>query len=341
MRVLVTGATGVVGSEVLRRLRSLPGLQVGAVSFRGSSSEGVVAWPMGLAEPPAEIGNEWDVVIHAAAETRWNLTVADAERANIASTAALRHVMGPHSHLVHVSTLYVEGLGGRGQSTDLRDYRNAYEWSKAAAERMVVAEYPSVTIVRPSMIIGRRTDGYIVRFTGFYALIKAAMTGLAPLIVGEPDGYLELVPVDDVADQIVERALAPPPSGSQVVAIGRGTAAYSLRESLSIGGKAVNRWRRRHGAGELEYPQLVPTRQWERLFLPLVRTMLSERQRDALDGLSYFIPYLSITTPFRPTVVVDDIAAPLERALLFWAERNPRVALGSPRRWSPSRRISP
>jgi nucleoside-diphosphate-sugar epimerase len=41
------------------------------------------------------------------------------------------------------------------------DYRNHYEWSKAAAERLVRERYGDVTIVRPPLVVGRRSDGTV------------------------------------------------------------------------------------------------------------------------------------------------------------------------------------
>lgn len=330
MRVLLTGATGVVGTELRRRLGGIRDVQLTAVSARGSA-DGVMAWPMGVSPPPVALDTDWDLVIHTAADTRWNLPPSVMEQANVASTRALEAVIGPRTHLIHLSTLFARGLRGEGSSPQLRDYRNTYEWSKAAADRCAVDRYPAVTVVRPPMIVGRRADGQVARFVGFYTLVKAAMTGLAPLVVAEPEGYLELVSVDDVADEVTARAFGPAPAGATIVSMGRGELAGTVRDTFNTACQLINDWREEHAAATMEPPPLIPPARWERFYRPLADKHLSGRRREALDWLSYFVPYLSITEPFRPTVIVEDMFAALEPVLRFWAGHNRRVALGDAR----------
>jgi nucleoside-diphosphate-sugar epimerase len=333
VRILLTGATGVLGSEVRRRLTAVDGVEVTAVSRRGA--DGVAAWPMGPGhEPPPEVRGDWDVVIHTAADTRWNMPVDEARVTNVESAGALRHVVGPRTHLIYVSTIFAGGKDGSGTSADPDDYRNTYEWSKAFAERMVSAAYPAVTIVRPPMILGRREDGLVARFVGFYTVMKAAMTGVAPLIVAEAGAHMELVPADDIARLLISRALAGPPDGTELLAIGRGADALTVHESFTVARDTLNRWRAERGAGAIEEPPLMPVERWERFFLPLARMHLSDRQLAVLDSLSYFVPYMSLPEPFKIDVVVDDVTEPLERCVRYWADRNERHALRDVRRWS-------
>jgi nucleoside-diphosphate-sugar epimerase len=257
----------------------------------------------------------------------------EAVQANVTSTAALREVVGPCTHLVHVSTAFADGKCGSRESRDLGDYRNAYEWSKACAERIVIEQFSPVTIIRPPLIIGRRSDGYIARFTGFYTLLRAVITGLAPLMVGQPDGYLELIPVDDVAAEIVKACLGARPDVSRVVILGRGNLAMSVATTMSVGCEAINNWRTRHDATSLSLPPMITPDRWERFLLPFARSHLSARQLDVIEALSSFVPYLSIAAALRPTIVIEDVAAPLRRSVYFWAERNRVAALRHPAPW--------
>jgi nucleoside-diphosphate-sugar epimerase len=332
MRVLVTGATGALGTELMRRLRATAGVSVVGCSRRGAADR-VVRWAMGAEEPAPILKGPWDVVIHAAANTRWNMSVADAERANVASTAALAHVMSPGAHLVYVSTLFADGVRGGGESADPNDYRNTYEWSKARGERMVRHAYAAVTVVRPPMIIGRRDDGHLSRFVGIYALMRAALTGLAPLIVAESQACLELVPVDDVATQVLRASLGPPPQRHARVEIGRGRAALTVRQTLTLARDAINEVRAARGIAPVDHPPLVTPDQWTRLFSPLAGKSLTERQKAVLKHLEYFIPYMSITRSFVPSVVVQELDASWPRAVRYWAVRHPYISLGTPRPW--------
>jgi nucleoside-diphosphate-sugar epimerase len=332
LRVLLTGATGILGTETLQSLRAIPGLRVTAVSARGSKDD-VLAWPMGRSPAPTELACSWDVVIHAAASTRWNMSANEAEQMNLASTAALQEIVNPETHVVHISTAFVEGRCGSTQSADLADYRNTYEWSKAGAERMVTEKFPSVTIIRPPLIIGRRSDGHVARFTGIYTLLRAVIAGLAPLVVADPHAHVELVPVDDLTQQILSIALGSRPEGARVVIFGRGTKALTVGDVCLIVRRSINGWRAERDASILNQPPIVTPRRWERLLLPLAREHLSARHLHVIDALSYFIPYLSMEATLRPTVVVDDVTIPLQRSIRFWADRNPRAALREPTPW--------
>lgn len=295
----------------------------------------------GVEPPPPQVRGEWDVVIHTAADTRWNLPLEEARTANVASAKALSEVVGPRTHLVYVSTMYAGGIDGTGMSPDPADYRNTYEWSKAAAERLLCAAHPAVTIVRPPMILGRREDGLVARFVGFYTVMKAAMTGLAPLIVANADAHIELVPSDDIANLLISRAFGPPPDGSQTLAIGRGSGALTVAGSLGVARDAVNRWRVARGATAVENPPMIPVERWDRFYLPLARTHMSERQLAVLDSMSYFVPYMSLPAPFAIDVTVEDITVALDRAVTYWAEQNQSLALRDTRRWAPERRTEP
>src|SRR5215207_3516390 len=125
--MLVTGATGVVGSELVGSARRA-GWEALGCSARGGSG-GAVAWRMGAEPAPGALRREWDVVVHAAARPRWNLDPATAQESNVLPVAALEQVVGPRTHLVHVSTAYATGLRGDAGSPELADYRNSYEWS--------------------------------------------------------------------------------------------------------------------------------------------------------------------------------------------------------------------
>ncbi|GAA3029647.1 hypothetical protein GCM10020000_02880 [Streptomyces olivoverticillatus] len=59
--------------------------------------------------------------------------------------------------------------------------------------------------------MGSRADGRISRFSGPYTLFPALVSGLAAVVVGDPDGYAEISPLDEVADAIAAAALGPAP----------------------------------------------------------------------------------------------------------------------------------
>src|SRR5205823_1818108 len=127
---------------------------------------------LGNGGPPDGLAGEWDAIVHTAADTRWTQSYDEAFRANVATVAALEPLVSRSTHVIHVSTAYAVGLRADVSSEDASDYRNAYEWSKAHAERLAKRLFERVTIVRPPLIIGRRSDGRAARFAGMYTILR-------------------------------------------------------------------------------------------------------------------------------------------------------------------------
>lgn len=139
MKLHVTGATGYLGSELLRRV---PGASSERVEV---TDPGAVARLLERLRP--------DAVIHTAYRQgdadEWAVNVDGS--ANVARAAA---AVG--ARLVHLSSDVVfSGLKGAPYvETDPRDPVNDYGRSKAAAEERVAAEHPEALLVRTSLIYG-------------------------------------------------------------------------------------------------------------------------------------------------------------------------------------------
>jgi long-chain acyl-CoA synthetase len=148
----LTGATGFIGAEVLRRLlRSdsdrrvyvLVRAETGAFAARRgrevlfrlffedhdatNDAKRRIRWvPGDLTRPGlgiepaarAEIAGECDELIHAAASTEWDLPLAEAEAVNVAGAAAMAELAsetaraGRLRRFIHISTAYVAGRSG-------------------------------------------------------------------------------------------------------------------------------------------------------------------------------------------------------------------------------------
>jgi nucleoside-diphosphate-sugar epimerase len=333
VRVLVTGATGIVGFEALEQLRALEGVEAVGASRHGSETiPDVVAWDIGAQEPPAELRREWDVIVHTAASTRWTMELSEAYSANVESVEALLPLVSPETHVVHISTAYAVGLRGNTDSTEREDYRNSYEWSKAHAERLARDLFPRLTIVRPPLVIGRRGDGRAARFAGLYTVLRGMASSMVPAVVAVPDAYLDVVPADDLALLIVEAARGE--GTGEVLSIGGGANAPRVEPILTLMTDSLNEWRAARELEPFDPAKLVSPSSWERFFLPFARDHLSPRQMRILELLSNFQPYLGIAEPLSPTHSVGGVEACVSASVHYWADRNERLASLSLRPWT-------
>ncbi|MFI9271288.1 SDR family oxidoreductase [Kitasatospora sp. NPDC052896] len=337
MRTLVTGATGVVGVELVDQLSGPDGGPSVVRTARRPTDPALVSWRIGHEPPPAELSGHWDVIVHAAASTRWTLSRSEAVAANIEPLRAVLALADTDTHLVQVSTAYV---GGARNPEDLRGeefagYRNGYEWSKAVCEEIVREEHRGpLTVVRPPLIVGRRTDGGISRFSGPYTLLQALVSGLAAVVVGDPGGRAEISPVDQVAAVIAGAVRGTPPSSPRTEVIAGGQRSLRLDTLLDVACRTINECRAAHGAAPIERPPIVPVDGWNRFFLPLAERYLSPLQTQAVKLLAMFQSYTSMGEPFEPTHAVADPAAVMAGAVRYWAARRPRLALARPTPWT-------
>lgn len=329
--VLVTGATGAVGAQVVEEFRSR-GIDVTACSRRGLAGRGVHSWDLAQRAPDS-LRKPWAVIVHAAASTRWNMTVAEARHANLDSVnevAELATETG--AHLVFVSTAYAVGADGRGGEAR-EGYRNAYEWSKRQAELRLVRRVERLSIVRLPLVIGRQDDGAIARFSGSYALFQGLATGLLAAIVGSPDARVELAPVDVCAKIICDLALATP-IGAAPRAIGANSAAPTLEQVFSIACDEINAFRGERGQPPISSPPTISRERWTRFFLPFCRDELSPLQLHAVTLLSEFHNYTSDACIYEADALIADPLPALRRSLRYWAECHETLALRAPRAWA-------
>ncbi|WP_067497431.1 SDR family oxidoreductase [Actinoplanes sp. TFC3] len=333
MQILVTGAAGVVGTEVCRKLTAKGHTPV-QVARRAPAGSDVIAWNMGSEPAPEHLRRDWDVMVHTAASTRWTMSRDEATSATIAPLRAALELAGPGTHLVHVSTAYL-AHGGTAASgvPEFDGYRNGYEWSKSICEGLVGGHPGAATIVRPPLILGRRDDGGIARFSGPYTLLQTLVSGLAAVVVGEPDGYAEIAPVDQVADAVVEAALGVPPAERVIETVAAGSHCLQLTRMLDIILGSINEWRAGQGLDPVPRPPMLSADQWHRFYLPLVHEYLSPVQAEAVELLGMFEAYTSMPEPFEPTSVVSDPAEVLRRSVAYWMATKPRLARRTPEPW--------
>ncbi len=355
--VLVTGATGVLGSYALPALMELRPNARFMVITRGRL-------PRNLDDARIDVvtadlrSNFWSDpafrnkvsqvthVVHMAADVRWNAPEEDALNTNAIVTEQLVSQIESHAtgleKFVYVSTAFSteRPLSTESQGLNRLDRRfsNTYEYSKFVAERAVQESRLPWMIVRPSIIVGRSNDGGISKFSGIYPLLKAYARGLLPIVVGYPNALVDIVPIDVVVEAVLHATFGNAGKSKVVYAIS-GDQAPTVSEVVSRSISAVNQLRAANGLDSIQVVPCVPPERFARLFRPLIDDTLSAQEKRVLKLLSAFEPYFAVLEPMSPSDGSLVLTGPrfddyFDKCLQFWCSKNENIVLGKAKRWA-------
>ncbi len=223
MRILVTGAAGLIGGEVTQRLAAaghhvtalvhrnpeVRGNDGRAVALRGVVQGDLTLPRLGWSEAEHDtIACGHDLIVHCAATTRFDLSDAEYGAVNVAGTGRVVDLArAGGSALLHVGTAYVcgtrDGVVLEDEPLPEAGFANGYEASKAAGEALVAASGVRHAIVRPSIVLGEHATGVIRQFDAIYGAFKLIALGRVRHMAASPDATLDFVPIDHVAAGIV------------------------------------------------------------------------------------------------------------------------------------------
>jgi long-chain acyl-CoA synthetase len=237
--ILITGATGFLGVQVVHKLlESHPGATL-ALLIRDRAGESgqqradliippaqrsrvrIYSGDVGLpncgldAKIYEHLSAEATRVIHSAATVRFDHTLDEARRINVEGTRRLLDFASGARQLrsfTYVGTAYVAGeRTGLIRENELavgQSYRNTYEQTKAEAEALVRSRLDSIPgmILRPSIIVGDSRTGVTSSFKMMYWPLKIYARRLWRTVPGFPDAVLDIVPVDFVAAAVTRLA---------------------------------------------------------------------------------------------------------------------------------------
>ncbi|KIF66954.1 hypothetical protein HY68_34620 [Streptomyces sp. AcH 505] len=241
--VVLTGATGFVGSAVLRRLAMTAGpggrpVRIVAVSRRAvpEDQDGAVRRVSADVSDPAGVRGLLagaDALVHAVSYVGKDAELCRA--VNIDGTMFLMREAADAGveRIVQVSTSAVYGPGPH-RGVDVRDLRPAPS-SVASASRLAAESFTlgaGGLVLRPNLIVGRG-DAWVVPAI-------AELTRRVPPQWGHGTGLQSVVDVDDLARLVAASATgARPCQGVQHAAHPRAVSTAALREELSRHGLAA------------------------------------------------------------------------------------------------------
>ena len=304
--VLLTGATGFVGREVLSRFLARGDRHVYALVRAEDDRSAADRLPvhagltavagdieqrgLDLSEAAAErLRREVSTVVHCAASVSFDLPLDESRQVNVGGTLHMAEFARSCDRLerfTYVSTAYVAGEpGGLFREDELavgQSFRNPYERSKFEAELALRSEAGDLPlqVLRPSIVVGDSTTGRTTSFNVLYGPLRAFARGAMRAIPARRDSPVDIVPVDYVADRVFELATSGPDGTFHLVA---GRNATTVGRLLQLSSAELGR----------PEPAVLPPRLYRRWLHPFLR-----RRDPRLKKMEVYFPYFAMRVRF-------------------------------------------
>src|SRR6202165_4988364 len=342
--LLVTGSTGMAGREITRYLLTHTDLPLTLVlhdTGKGLSRPrllrelfrleptppligrvrlgrgGLTKDRLGLPSPVyTDLARGVDGIIHSAATTRFDLSLAEARKVNVVATEHLIRFGRRCRNLARFGLLSTVFVSGRRQGRILESERvhsagfvNTYEQSKYEAEACLESSDLPYVIYRLSTLVGDSQTGFTSHFTTPHQALRVMHLGLASLVPGFPDYPVDLIPTDWAAVTIVNHFLNEFQAGRVVHLVAGAARSYSLAQVIDASydrlGEFDPAWKER----QYSKPALAT----QAAFRLLVRS--AEQARDplmigVLGMLKYFTEQFSYPKDFDTKGLNGANAAP-------------------------------
>jgi thioester reductase-like protein len=335
----LTGATGFVGMELLRRFLERDDRQVYALvrarddeaaAARLPRHERLTAVAADIERPGLgldrgsrlALANEVTTVVHCAASVSFGLGLEESRRVNVDGTrrmVELAELCAEHGdgleRFSYMSTAYVggarRGLFREDQLDVGQRFRNPYERSKFEAEALVRRRAGNLPlqVLRPSIIVGESSTGWTSSFNVLYGPLRAFARGAIPAVPARRRSPVDIVPVDYVADAAHELASNGPDGTFHLVA---GRNATTVGRLIELACRHFDK----------PAPPIFPPPVYRLAVHPLMLRRLRAGRREALRRMEVFFPYFSMRVRFADRRYPP--APPVERyfdRLLTFAEQ--------------------
>ena len=335
LKLLVTGATGLVGRGVVTSLLRRSDATVSVLirdaarwqrmaSALGVGASRVTPIPGDITRPTLGMDARTvrrleatpTTVIHCAADVVFSRSLPEARRVNVEGTRNVLELASafPSARVVFVSTAFAVGrrtghIADDDRATDA-GWVNAYEQSKHEAEELVRGSGLEHVIARPSTIVCDDVRGAVSQVNAVHRALRLYHAGLASMMPGTEDTPVDVVPAHWVSDSIAALALSSVSettvhlcAGERALPLGvllDRTYAFWARETA---------WRRR----AIARPALSDLPTYE-LFERSVHLVGDARLQRITRSLSHFIPQLALPKRFdttRAASILHDEAPPV------------------------------
>lgn len=261
-----------------------------------------------------QLGDRVGCILHMAALTDLGAREDELFRLNVEGTQNVVQLAATlQTRVCYVSTAFIAPRPSVRSSP--------YDGSKRAAESVVKNSGVRWCVVRPSILIGDSTTGWMPRFQGFHKVITMIVRGALPVLPVTPDDCFDLMPIDVCAD-IIDRLVATDAAGEHWITAGTG--ALTASDVVDVCGRFAH-----HMGQSLDPPRFVDADLIDRLIAPAFGDVIPTRLMGALRMLDQFSAYANIleALPCSTERLLDrfrlgpmpDPKAALFKNLEYWA----------------------
>ncbi len=326
---LVTGASGVVGSELVKCL-PIDRMILGRHRARPESAARQIAIDirapqLGLSDAAyATLADEITGIVHCAAITDMNGVAEGLHETNI---DGVRHMIdlarAANAPLHYVSTAYCSKTYGPKHPV-----ASAYVASKRAAEALVRESDLDWTIIRPSIVVGHSETGHIASFQGFHLFITSILKGRLPFIPLEQSARCDFVPADYVASALA--GIVNTPEYGRTYWLTGGSKAITIAAMMAYSMPFAAEFGRDLSTLTLADPETI-----RREHLPALGARMPRRLMERLNVLMELSSVMATAQPFpsdmdaltadKPVLSGETLSKILGRNLHYWGQENGKV----------------
>jgi nucleoside-diphosphate-sugar epimerase len=310
--LLLTGAAGVIGRQVLPRLNG----EVVALRHRDPIPAPSVAGDIELPDfgLPRDFLERITGILHCAALTRFSADPADLQRVNVVGTRNLLALARKCPRLEKIgvlSTTYVAGrrTGAIFESELLHraGFVNPYERSKYQMERMLRENMGRLPIVvyRMSTVVGD-VSGKIVKVHALHQALRLYYHALVPMVPGTAASPIDLISSDYAAACLAHLFTKRFQAGRTYHIAAPESDRLPLERFLASTAVIFSKWNSRWRSGALSPPPIVPLQTF-RLLEKSAHVAGNALLRQALAATGLFLPQLSFPKTFDRSQLDADL----------------------------------
>lgn len=328
--LLITGASGLIGSELALRLAEVkPGWRFYLLTrdperippllrtSRFTPLQGDIRKPgFGLLSRHLNtLRRSVREIVHCAADTRFDRAIDEVRAVNVGGVENVIEFAAACpllTRVLHLSTAYIAGrsLGRLPEAlvTHHSRFSNTYQQSKYEAEHLISSHAwrVPIAIARLSSVIGNAADGCVRQYNHVHQSLKLFPRTFVPVIPSDPDAWVDFIATDWMADALAWLFHFEFQPGVVWHLCGGESNSFRVDELLAD----THRLFALHPRGQLflpiRAPKLGDLSEYED-YLERMRLQGSVLENELLRVLNYFLPHLGLPQIFENHVTMETL----------------------------------